>query len=104
MDFGSSGGRKLVGAFDGGAITSNGGVVLLAAADKAIGLCARLAACFNDYRNAGCIVHAKVDLLRQRIFGLGLGYEDLIDHDALRFDPALMAALNKPEDALAGKS
>ena len=104
MDFGSSGGRKLVGAFDGGAITSNGGVVLLAAADKAIGLCERLAACFNDYRNAGCIVHAKVDLLRQRIFGLGLGYEDLIDHDALRFDPALMAALDKPEDALAGKS
>jgi hypothetical protein len=104
MDFGSSGGRKLVGAFDGGAITSNGGVVLLAAADKAIGLIERLAACFNDYRNAGCIVHAKVDLLRQRIFGLGLGYEDLIDHDALRFDPALTAALDKPEDVLAGKS
>jgi hypothetical protein len=104
MDFGSSGGRKLVGAFDGGAITSNGGVVLLAAADKAIGLSERLAACFNDYRSAGCIVHAKADLLRQRIFGLGLGYEDLIDHDALRFDPALMAALGRPEDALAGKS
>ena len=58
MDFGSSGGRKLVGAFDGGAITSNGGVVLLAAADKAIGLSERLAACFNDHRNPGCIVHA----------------------------------------------
>ena len=104
MDFGSSGGRKLVGAFDGGAITSNGGVVLLAVADKAIGLSERLAACFNDHRNAGCIVHAKVDLLRQRIFGIGLGYEDLIDHDALRFDPALMAALDRPEDVLAGKS
>ena len=104
MDFGTSGGRKLVGAFDGGAITSNGGVVLLAAADKRIGLCERLAACFADYRNAGYIVHAKIDLLRQRIFGVGLGYEDLIDHDALRFDPALMAALDRPEDALAGKS
>ena len=104
MDFGSSGGRKLVGAFDGGAITSNGGVVLLAVADKAIGLSERLAACFNDHRNAGCIVHAKVDLLRQRIFGIGLGYEDLIDHDALRFDPALMAVLDRPEEALAGKS
>jgi len=104
MEFGSCGGRKLVGAFDGGAITSNGGVVLLAAADKRIGLSERLAACFADYRNAGCIVHAKVDLLRQRIFGQALGYEDLIDHDALRFDPALMAALDRPEDALAGKS
>jgi hypothetical protein len=104
MDFGSSGGRKLVGAFDGGAITSNGGVVLLGAADKAIGLSERLAGCFRDHRNASLVTHETVDLLRQRIFGLGLGYEDLIDHDALRFDPALMAALDRPEDALAGKS
>jgi len=104
MDFGSSGGRKLVGAFDGGAITSNGGVVLLAAADKAVGLSERLAACFRDHRNANLVTHATVDLLRQRIFGLGLGYEDLIDHDALRFDPALMAVLDRPEEALAGKS
>ena len=104
MDFGSSGGRKLVGAFDGGAITSNGGVVLLGAADKAIGLCDRLAECFRDHRNANLVTHETVDLLRQRIFALGLGYEDLIDHDVLRFDPALMAALDRPEDALAGKS
>ena len=104
MDFGSSGGRTLVGAFDGGAITSNGGVLLLAAADKRIGLSERLAGCFRDYRNANLVTHATIDLLRQRIFGLGLGYEDLIDHDALRFDPALMAALDKPEEALAGKS
>ena len=96
MDFGSSGGRKLVGAFDGGAITSNGGVVLLGAADKTIGLCERLAACFTDHRQAGGIVHALADLLRQRLFGLALGYEDLIDHDALRFDPALTAVLGKP--------
>ena len=104
MDFGSSGGRKLVGAFDGGAITSNGGVVLLGAADKRIGLCERLAECFTDHRNANLVTHVVAGLLRQRIFGLGLGYEDLIDHDALRFDPALMAALDRPEDVLAGKS
>ena len=59
MDFGSSGGRKLVGAFDGGAITSNGGVVLLGAADKTIGLCERLAACFTD--------PAMADLVRERV-------------------------------------
>ncbi len=104
MDFGSSGGRKLVGAFDGGAITSNGGVVLLAAADKVIGLSRRLAACFTDHRSASNVEHTLENLLRQRIFGQALGHEDLIDHDALRFDPALMAALDRPEDALAGKS
>ena len=104
LDFGTSGGRKLVGAFDGGAITSNGGAVLLGAADRAIGLCDRLARCFRDLRDADAITHTVVDLLRQRIFGLALGYEDLIDHDALRFDPALTAVLDKPGGQLAGKS
>jgi hypothetical protein len=104
MDFGSSGGRKLVGAFDGGAITSNGGVVLLAAADKTLHFFDRLATCFTDHRNAERIEHGLADLLRQRIFGQALGYEDLIDHNTLRFDPALMAVLDRPEDALAGKS
>jgi hypothetical protein len=89
MDFGSSGGRKLVGAFDGGAITSNGGVVLLAMADKVTRLCKRLAVCFTDHRSAARIAHGLADLLRQRIFGQALGHEDLIDHDTLRFDPAL---------------
>ena len=50
MDFGSSGGRKLVGAFDAGAITSNGGVVLLSMADQQIRLCERLAETFRDLR------------------------------------------------------
>jgi hypothetical protein len=104
MDFGSSGGRKLVGAFDGGAISSNGGVVLLAAADHRIGLGARLATCFTDHRNPDRIEHGLADLLRQRIFGQALGHEDLIDHDTLRFDPAFTAALDKPEHPLAGKS
>ena len=104
MAFGSSGGRKLVGAFDGGAITSNGGVVLLAAADRRIGLSRRLAACFRDLRDGTRIAHTIADLLRQRLFGLALGHEDLIDHDALRHDPALAAVLDKPGDALAGKS
>ena len=51
LELGSSGGRKLVGAFDGGAISSNGGVVLLAAADKRLGLCERLAGYFTDHRS-----------------------------------------------------
>lgn len=104
LDLGSSGGRRLVGAFDGGAITSNGGVVLLAAADRAIGLSGRLAQCFTDLRFAEAVRHSVPDLLRQRIFGLALGHEDLIDHDALRDDPALAAVLDKPGGRLAGKS
>jgi hypothetical protein len=104
LDLGSSAGRRLVGAFDGGAISSNGGVVLLAAADRAIGLSQRLAQCFTDLRFADAVRHSVPDLLRQRIFGLALGHEDLIDHDALRDDPALAAVLDKPGGRLAGKS
>jgi len=104
LDLGRAGARRLVGAFDGGAITSNGGVALLAGADRQLGLAERLAACFTDHRVPEAIRHALPDLLRQRIFGLALGYEDLIDHDALRFDPALAAVIDKPGGALAGKS
>ncbi len=104
LDLGRSGGRKLVGAFDGGAMTSNGGVALLAGADRNLRLAERLAACFTDLRVADAIKHTLPDLLRQRIFGLALGYEDLIDHDALRFDPALSVVLDKPGGTLAGKS
>jgi hypothetical protein len=93
-----------VGAFDGGAITANGGAVLLGAADRSIRLVERLATCFRDLRVADAVTHTVADLLRQRIFGLALGYEDLIDHDALRHDPALTAVLDKPGGRLAGKS
>ena len=70
LDFGSSGGRKLVGAFDGGAITSNGGALLLGAADRSIRLTDRLAKCFRDLRLAEGIADTFTDLLRQRIFGI----------------------------------
>src|SRR5690606_1973847 len=103
LDLGRAGGRKLVGAFDGGAITSNGGVALLAGADRKLRLAERLAACCKDHRFAGAITHTLPDLLRQRIFGLALGDEDIIDHDALRFDPALAAVIDKPGGMLAGR-
>jgi len=102
--FGTSGGRQLVGAFDGGAITSNGGVLLLAAADRRIKLTERVARCFRDLRAPEWIVHPLENLIRQRVYGLALAYEDLIDHDQLRFDPALTATLDRPTGQLAGKS
>ena len=82
LDLGRSGGRKLVGAFDGGAITSNGGVTLLAGADRQLRLAERLGRCFTDLRAPDAVKHTLPDLLRQRIFGIALGYEDLIDLDA----------------------
>ena len=74
LDLGSSGGRKLVGALDGGAITSSGGALLLGAADRSIRLTERLAKCSRDLRLANGIAHTIAYLLRQRIFGLALSY------------------------------
>jgi len=102
--FGTSAGRQLVGAFDGGSITSNGGALLLGAADRAIKLTGRVVGCFRDLRSPEWIVHPLANLVRQRVYGIALACEDLIDHDQLRFDPALTATLGRLEGALAGKS
>jgi hypothetical protein len=99
-----------VGAFDGGAVTSNGGAALLREADRAIGLTARVARCFRDERNPDLIVHRLDTLLAQRVHAIALGYEDLVDHDDLRHDPVLGLLSDtlepKREDVatLAGKS
>jgi len=85
-------GREVVGAFDGGAITSDAGALLLGAADRTIKLTERFAACFDDTRRQHLIEHEVVTLLAQRVFGIALGYEDLNDHDGLRHDP-MMAVL-----------
>jgi hypothetical protein len=107
FDFGTVEGRQVVGAFDGGAITSDAGALLLGQTDKAIGLVSRLAGCFQDGRNPAFTVHELAAMLRQRIFGIALGYEDIVDHDQLRHDPVLGGTLTaKRSDCapLAGKS
>ncbi len=102
--------RKVVAAFDGGAITSDAGAVLLRHTDKAIGLFDRIAACFVDRRNRDCTVHSLRSLIGQRVTALALGYEDVDDHDTLRHDPvlALLGEGLTPKRAdcapLAGKS
>jgi len=85
-------GREVVAAFDGGAITSDAGALLLGAADRAIGLIGRFAGCFHDERCPELIEHTVATLVGQRVFGIALGYEDLNDHDDLRHDP-IMAVL-----------
>src|ERR1043165_3769816 len=82
-------GRVVVASFDGGAITSDAGGLLLGATDRAIRLVKRFAACFQDARDPDLIEHTLATLIGQRVFGIALGYEDLIDHDQLRHDPVL---------------
>jgi hypothetical protein len=84
--------REVVAAFDGGAITSDAGAVLLGATDRALRMMERFAGCFHDVRRADLIEHEVVTLIGQRVFGIALGYEDLNDHDELRHDP-MMAVL-----------
>ncbi len=88
-------GRRVEAAFDGGAITSDAGALLLGATDRAIGLIGRMAACFADARRPDLIEHGVATLVGQRIFGIALGYEDLNDHDQLRHDPAMAALAGK---------
>jgi len=85
-------GREVVAGFDGGAITSDAGALLLGAADRAIVLIDRFAAGFHDERRPELIEHQVATLVGQRVFGIALGYEDLNDHDELRHDP-MMAVL-----------
>ena len=90
-------GRPVVAAFDGGSITSDAGAMLLGATDRAIGLIDRFAACFRDFRCPELIEHEVETLIGQRVFGLALGYEDLIDHDQLRHDPVMAILAGKLE-------
>src|SRR3712207_2818383 len=110
FDFAPVAGRAVVAGFDGGAITSDAGALLLGAADRAIGLVRRFAACFPDARAPERVEHEIATLVGQRVFGIALGYEDLVGHDHLRHDPALAILVGKLEARrpccapLAGKS
>ncbi len=103
-------GRAVVASFDGGRITSDAGALLLGAADRLIGLTGKLAACFTDMRNPAFIEHEVETLVMQRVVGIALGYEDLVDHDELRHDPVLatlagkLTARRRDCAPLAGKS
>jgi len=88
-------GRKVVSGFDGGSITSDGGALLLGAADRVLGVVGRFADCFRDVRRQELIEHAVKTLVGQRVFGIALGYEDLNDHDDLRHDPVMAVLAGK---------
>ena len=117
LEFPGVGRRRLVARFDGGAISSDAGALLLKAVEARTGLLAGAARCFVDHRDPQRIEHSVEELVSQRVVGLALGYEDLNDHDELRHDALLASVVGKedptgstrvqPQDrgkALAGKS
>jgi DDE family transposase len=109
-------GREVVARFDGGHVTSDAGGLLLREVDLGFGFLERFSRCFTDHRDPELVDHSLPDLVRQRIYGLCLGYEDLNDHDRLRHDPLLAILVGKTDPlgqhrrqrdqgkALAGKS
>lgn len=90
--------KKTTAAFDGGRLTSDGGVMLLAMAERRLGIANRLAAVIPDRRDPTRIVHALDDMIRARIFAIACGYEDADDLDHLRGDPAFKLACGKLPD------
>jgi hypothetical protein len=115
--FQGCGRRDVIAEFNGGTITSDGGLLLLKQVEAKRKIIKQFAACFTDHRDPDKIEHSVEDLVAQRVYGLALGYEDLNDHDLLRRDPLLAAAVGKSDpqgedrrresdhgSALAGKS
>jgi hypothetical protein len=87
----------VVARFDGGQITTEAGALLLRPVEQRTGILRQFAACFRDYRRADLVEHRVSELVRQRVYGIALGYEDLNDHDQLRKDP-LLAVLSGKRD------
>lgn len=110
FNFGNIKGRKVIADFTGGRITSDAGIILLAELDRKLKITSRFAECFQDYRDSSYTNYSVHKLLAQRVYGISLGYEDVNDHDKLRYDPALAIALAKlnfiesTPSILAGKS
>lgn len=87
--------RRVEAEFTGAEVTANGGATLLAEADRRLGLTRAVAAAMGDDRRRGSVVHSALSIVRQRVYALVLGHEDLNDHDALRRDTALQAAVGR---------
>src|SRR5271168_1757011 len=91
--------KKVIAAFDGGRITSDGGVMLLAAAERRLGIADKLAALIADPRDPNLVTHSVADILRARILAIACGYEDGNDLDRLRSDPGFKLACGRLPDS-----
>ena len=90
-------GRTFTAAFDGGSISTDGGVVLLRSVEERCRILERFSDCFVDHRDPTRVRHTMTQLATQRVLAIALGYEDLCDHDAVRNDPLLTSAVGKRE-------
>jgi hypothetical protein len=97
FEFASHFRREVVARFDGGTISSDAGALLLRQVEQRTGILRQFAACFRDHRQSDRVEHSVRELVRQRVYGIALGYEDLNDHDQLRADP-LIALLSGKAD------
>ena len=95
VELGILSGREIIGSFDGGDISSDGGVMLVQAANRKLGLIERLASVIYDQRDPLKVRHGISDMLGQRIFAIACGYEDCNDFDDLCRDPALKVAVGR---------
>jgi Transposase DDE domain group 1 len=91
--------KKVTAAFDGGQVSSDGGVFILAAADKRLGLIDTLAGLIPDARDPAQITHSMADILRERVFAIACGYPDGNDLGDLRHDPAFKMACGRLPDS-----
>jgi hypothetical protein len=90
--------RNVIANFDGGAITSDGGALLLREVDRALKLTEQVAKEFKDNRDPAYVKHSILTMVRQRVFGIALGYADLNDHDTLRKDIAIQTSVGQDKD------
>ena len=97
IQFQDVGSRKLEADFSAGHISSDAGSLILSEVEKARGFIQSFSKCFTDHRNPSYVEHSLEELIAQRVYGLVLGYEDLNDHDILRYDPVLAALVGKSD-------
>ena len=102
LEFGGLGKRAVVGVFDGGEIATDGGGLALRELEERVGILKRLGECFSDHRDPRRIEHRVETLVKQRVLGICLGYEDLNDHDELCRD-RLLALLCDCEDVVGAR-
>ena len=91
--------KKVTADFEGGLISSDGGLVLLRGAERRLGLAERLAGCIRDWRDPALVVHTLPAMLRFRMFAIACGYEDADDCDALRTDPLFKLAVGQSPES-----
>ncbi len=90
--------RAVEADFNGGRLTSDGGLLLLREMDQRLGLIDRVNEAIPDPRDQRYIRHEQRELLAQRVFAIAAGYEDENDHEQLRHDPALQVSADREPD------